>query len=257
MAYSYKTAIEFGLVYIPVILHSAVKSKDISFHMLHKKSGERIKYKKTCQGCPANVPIEDIVRGYEYQKGKYITLTNEELEKLKSPKDKSLPISEFVDKDEIDPIYFDKAFYLMPQNAEKAFNLLLQALTAEKKVAIAKTVLGSKEQVIAIRAEKGKLLLSTLHFHDEIVAVPEIKNKKATTEELSLARNLIKNMTGKFEPEKYKDEYRHKVELAIKAKINGQKFKASKSKKLPSNVINLMDALKKSLEDTKPAKKAK
>lgn len=255
MAYSYKTAIEFGLVYIPITLHACIKSKDVGFNMIHKKTGQRIKYKKTCENCPANISNDDIVKGYEYKKGKYVTLTDEELEKIKSPKDKSISIDEFVLLDEIDPILFDKAFYVLPQGADKAFSLFLKALEEEKKVAIAKTVLGTKEQVIMIMAKDGKLILNTLHFYDEVQEVAQKETSKVAPAELKLAKSLIDNMTGKFDPAKYKDEYREKVLDAINKKINGESIKKVKQKKLPNNVINLMDALKKSLEQAPPAKK--
>ncbi len=256
MAYSYKTAIEFGLVYIPVTLQSCVKTKDVGFNMIYKKTGQRIKYKKTCENCPANISKEDIVKGYEYEKGKYVTLTDEELEKIKSPKDKSVAISEFVKISEIEPIFFDKSFYVLPHGADKAFYLFLKALEEEKKVAISKTVLGSKEQVVAIHVSNGKMILTTLHFYDEVQAEPEEKyEKNISAGELKLAKTLIDNMSAKFDASKYHDEYREKVLEAIKTKVNGQKIKATKQKKLPPNVINLMDALKKSLQAEEPKEK--
>ena len=225
--------------------------------MLHKKTGQRIKYKKTCENCPANISQEDIVKGYEYEKGKYVTLTDSELEKIKSPKDKAISIAQFVDLDEIDPIYFEKSYYVAPQGADKAFIMLTKALEEENKVGIAKTVLGSKEQVVGIRSINGRMILYTMHFYDEVQAYPvKLKDVKIEKEELALARNLIKNMTGEFEAEKYKNEYRAKVLAAINAKIGGRQIKGS-NKKMPSNVISLMDALKKSVEQTssKPKKK--
>ncbi len=255
MAYSYKTAIEFGLVYIPITLHACIKNKDVGFNMLYKKTGQRIKYKKTCENCPANISKEDVVKGYEYEKGKYVTLTDDELEKIKSPKDKSISIESFVLLKEIDPILFEKSFYVAPQGADKAFGLFKKALQDEKKVAIAKTVLGSKQQLVAIWAAGEKLVLSTLYFYDEVQPMPQIEKQGLANEaELKLAKNLIDSMSEKFEPEKYKDEYREKILQAIKQKINGEKIKSPKQKRLPSGVINLMDALKKSLEQTKTSK---
>lgn len=252
MAYSYKTAIEFGLVYIPVTLHACIKQKDIGFNMLYKKTKQRIKYKKTCENCPANISKDDIIRGYEYQPGKYVTLTDKELESIKSPKDKSINIDAFVKLREIDPVLYDRAFYLAPQGGDKAFNLFLKALQEEKKVAIAKTVLGTNEQVIAIRATNGRLILNTLHFYDEVQEAPFQSNlEKISVSELKLAQTLIDNMTQKFDASKYKDEYREKVENAIKAKINGEKISSGRKRAMPSNVINLMDALKKSVEGSK------
>lgn len=258
MAYSYKTAIEFGLVYVPVTLHACIKSKDIGFNMLYKKNKQRIKYKKTCENCPANLSKDDIIRGYEYEPGKYVTLTDAELEKIKSPKDKSMNIDAFVSLDEIDPILYQKSYYLAPQGGDKAFNLFAKALEEQKKVAIAKTVLGTNEQVIAIRSINGKLILSTPYFYDEVQASPVKDNvKEVSASELKLAKTLIDNMTQKFDASKYKNEYREKVEKAIKIKINGEKITANKDKPRRSNVINLMDALKQSVESSKKVKLAK
>lgn len=256
MAQSYKTAIEFGLVYIPISLHACVKSHDIGFNMLYKKTKERIKYRKTCENCPANISSDDIVKGYEYQPGKYVTLSDEELEKIKSPKDKSIAIVEFVRQSEIDPIFYDRAFYAAPKGADKAFLLLLKALEEEKMVAIAKTVLGTKEQLVCLRAENGKMILSTLHFSDEIQEAPALKSSQLSKTELDLAKNLIKNMASHFQPEKFKDEYREKVIKAIETKISGEKITAAKKPRAPKNVISLMDALKQSVAETKKSKKA-
>ena len=259
MAQSYKSAIEFGLVYIPISLYACVKNNDIGFNMLYKKTGQRIKYKKTCENCPANLAPTDIVKGYEYEKGKYITLTDEELEKIKAPKDRNIAIIKFVELDEIDPIYYDKSYYIAPTGADKAFIMLTKALEAENKVGIAKSVLGSKEQVVAIRVLNGKMILNTMHFYDEVQANPvRLKDIKVETAELALARNLIKNMSGEFKAEEYKNEYRARVLNAINAKINGQTIKGTK-KKMPNNVINLMEALQRSVAETdkKTKKKAK
>lgn len=247
MAQSFKTAIEFGLVYIPITLYACVKNNDIGFNMIHKKTGQRIKYKKICENCPVNISNDDIVKGYEYEKGKYVTLTDAEIEKVKSPKDKAIAISTFVDLNEIDPIYYEKSYYASPIGADKAFVMLTQALEKENKVGIAKTVLGTKEQVVALRTINGSLVVSTMHFYDEIQANPaKVKDVKVLKEELALACNLIKNMSGPFKAEEYKNEYRAKLLKAINAKIEGKEIKTS-TKKMPHNVINLMDALKKSV----------
>ncbi len=258
MAKSFKSAIAFGLVYIPVDLYSCVKSKDIGFNMLYKKTGERIHYKKTCQGCPALINNEDIIKGYQYEKGKYVTLSQAELEKIKTEKEKSITIDCFVNLKEIDPIYFEKSYYLVPQGAEKAFALLLKALESQKKVGIAKTVLGEKENVVALRSENGNLLLSTLHFYDEIQECPakniDIKIDKT---ELDLAQKIIENMSKKFVPSAYKDEYRERLMSAIETKINGKKIVGEKTQAKPSNVLNLLDALKKSVKQTQTNKNKK
>ena len=157
MAYSYKCSISFGLVYIPVTLHASVKTQDVGFNMLDKKTMSRVKYKKTCEECDGReVKQEDIVKGYEYEDDKYVVFTEEDFEKLKTKKDKNITIQKFVDIAEIDPIYYDRPYYVNPTGAENAYALLLRAMEEEKKVGIAKTVLGNKETLIALRAKDGE-----------------------------------------------------------------------------------------------------
>lgn len=256
MAYSYKGAISFGLVYIPITLSLSVKEQDIGFNMLEKKTKSRVKYKKTCVDCNnKEVKNEDIVKGYQYEKDKYVIFTNEDFEKLKTPKDKNITIESFVSIDEIDPIYFDKAYYVKPVGADKAFHVLLKAMESEKKAGIAKTVLGTKETLILLRVRDGKMLVNTLYFHSEVQKAPEIANQKIAKKELDLAKNLISQMTGKFEPEKYKDEYYTKLKKAIKRKISGNEIVESKDEKQPSKIINLMEALQKSIDTNSPKRK--
>jgi len=261
MAYSYKSAISFGLVYVPVTLHVTVKSKDIGFNMLYKKTGERIRYHKTCESCPPNVMSDDIVKGFQYEKGKYVTVTDKEFEAIKSEKDKSIEITQFVKLDEIDPIYFEKSYFVKPTGAEKAFQLILESLQSENKVGIAKSVLGKKEQLIALRAIGGNMILYTMHFHDEVQSNPA-KNldENISVAELRLAKQIIDNMTTKFEPKQFKDEYRARLEKAIKEKIEGKTIKQSRLVKV-AKITNLMDALKASVGQTEkksePKKKKK
>ena len=258
MAQSYKTAISFGLVYIPITLHACIKSADIGFNMLYKKTGERIKYKKTCENCPANVSADDIVKGYEYEKGKYATLTDAELEKIKSAKDKSVTIDKFVAISEIDPVFFDKSYYVVPTGADNAFLLLLKAMEQENKVGVAKTVLGSKENIVALRVIDGQMILSTLHFYNELQKNPLSKTDgNVKKEELNLALNIIDNMTSEFDISAYKNEYQEKLMAAINAKISGEKIKGKSAAARPKNVINLFDALKKSVAQTEKKTKTK
>ncbi|MBQ3494882.1 MAG: Ku protein [Clostridia bacterium] len=248
MAYSYKGAIAFGLVYIPITLSICVKEHNIGFNMLEKKTKSRVKYKKTCVDCNnKEVKNEDIVKGYQYEKDKYVIFTDKDFEKLKTPKDKNITIEKFVDVKEVDPIYYDKAYYVKPGGADKAYNVLLKAMQEQNKVAIAKTVLGTKETLILIRAIDGKMIVFTLYFKSEIQKAPANEASKITKKELDLAKNLINQMTGKFEPEKYKDEYYEKVKKAIKRKINGNEIVEAKFEAEPVKIINLMEALQKSL----------
>ena len=252
MAYSYKGAITFGLVYIPISLSLSIKEHDLGFNMLEKKTKSRVKYKKTCVDCnDKEVKNEDIVKGYQYEKDKYVIFTNEDFEKIKTPKDKNITIETFVDLSEVDPIYFDKAYYVKPTGADKAYNVLLKAMESEKKAGIAKTVLGTKETLILLRAHNGQMLVNTLYFHAEVQKAPAVDKAKISKQELDLAKNLITQMSGKFEPEKYKDEYHIKLQKAIKRKIAGNEIVESKDEKEPVKIINLMEALQKSLSTPK------
>lgn len=255
MAYSYSGAITFGLVFIPIHLKMSVKENAQSFNLIDKKTMSRIKYKKTCVDCEnREVKNENIVKGYEYEKDKYVIFTDEDFEKIKSPKDNNIDIIQFVDLKEIDPIYFEKTYYVIPKGSDKAFSVLLKALEKEKKAGIAKTVFGTKDTLILIRAKNGKMLLNTMFFHEEIQEAPEIKKVSVTTKELELASTLINQMTGKFEPEKFKDEYYQKLQKAIKTKVAGKKIVSINKKETPIKVINIMDALKKSIKTTKKTK---
>ena len=258
MAYSYKGSISFGLVYIPVTLHNSIKENDIGFNMIDKKTMSRVKYKKTCADCEGReVKQEDIVKGYEYEEGKYGIFEESDFEKIKTKKDKNITIERFVKLDEVDPLYFDRPYYVNPTGAEKAFAVLLTAMEQEHKAAIAKTVLGTKETLILIRAKDGQMLLNTLFFEDEVTKNPakDIK-EKGSPAELKMAKAIIDGMTGEFNPEEYKDEYREKVQQAIEQKIAGKEIVSPKEKNV-TTVANLMDALTKSLELTKKQKTTK
>ncbi|MBP3344647.1 MAG: Ku protein [Clostridia bacterium] len=247
---AFKGAIAFGLVYIPITLNVGVKDNDIGFNMIDKKTMTRIKYKKTCVDCnEKEVKNEDIVKGYQYEKGKYVIFTDKDFEKIKSEKDKSIVIEQFVNLDEIDPIYFDKSYFVSPVGADKAFNVLLKAMEKENKAGIAKTVLGTKETLMVIRVREGKMLANTMFFHAEIQKAPMIKQSKVDKKELDLAINLINQMTKQFKPEAFKDEYNEKIKKAIKRKIAGNEIVEHKESASPSKIINLMDALQKSLVD--------
>lgn len=256
MAYSYKGALTFGLVYIPITLSLSVKEQDVGFNMIEKNTMSRVKYKKTCVDCNnKEVKNEDIVKGYQYEKDKYVIFTDKDFEKIKTKKDKNITINQFVNLTEVDPIYFDKSYYVIPKGADKAYTLLLSAMEKENKAGLAKTVLGTKDTLLLIRAKNGKMLASTLYFANEIQKQPEIKKTKIDKKEMELAVNLLNQMTETFNPEKYKDEYTEKIKKAIKRKIAGNEIiTTSENEEEPTNVINLMDALKKSLSSPKDKK---
>ena len=249
MAYSYKGSISFGLVYIPIKLFASTKSNDVGFNMLDKNTMSRIKYKKTCVDCDGKeVKNEDIIKGFQYEKDRYVIFENDDFEKLKTKKDKNITIEQFVNIEEIDPVYYEKAYYVIPTGGEKPFALLLKAMEDKGKVGIAKTILGTKETLIAIRVKDGKMLLNTLFFNDEVqVNTAKKLEIEINKNELNLAETLVQNMTSKFEPEKYKDEYRERLQQAIESKIAGKEIIAPKEKG-ETKIINLMEALEKSVK---------
>ena len=246
---SFKGAISFGLVYIPISLNVSVKEHDIGFNMIDKKTMSRIKYKKTCVDCDnKEVKKEDIVKGYRYEKDKYVIFTEKDFEKLKTEKDKNIVIQQFVDINEVDPIYFDKTYYVSPTSGEKAFNVFLKAMEKQHKAGLAKSVIGNKETLILIYSINNIMFASTLYFFNEIQKCPERKPVSVQNKELKLAISLIDKMTKPFKPEKFKDEYNEKIKKAIKQKISGKEIIQTKENIEKVNVINLFDALQKSLK---------
>ena len=251
-----KLAISFGLVYIPVNLTVAVKNNDIGFNMIDKHTLSRIKYKKTCLDCDEKeVKNTDIVRGYQYEKDKYVIFTDADFEKLKTEKDKTITIQQFVNLNEVDPIYLDKSYYVSPNGADGAFNLLLQAMQSLNKAGIAKAVIGNKETLILLRTNEGKMLLNTMFFAEEVLAAPTIKPTTINKKELDLAKTLINQMSDKFNIQNFTDEYTQRVKAAIQRKIDGGQIVAPKQTKAPAKVINIMEALKKSLNAKVSTKK--
>ena len=243
-----KTTISFGLVSIPVEMNPIIKDNDIAFHQLHKKCLSRIRYVKYCPHCKKEVKQADIIRGYEYQNDKYVTLTNEEFNKLKSEDEKIIEIVGFVSLNEIDPIYFEKSYLLSTNSKSKAFSLFREALLKTKRVAIAKTVIGSKFYYVAIRIMGVHLVMNTLYFQEEVLLPDEIRDAKFTKKELDLAVQLVNSLKMKFRPEEYVDEYQEKLSKALKAKEEGKTIKKSKVKNT-KNIKDLMTALEMSLKN--------
>lgn len=251
MAVAHKGSISMGLVLIPVGLYKTTVDNDIHFNQLCRESKQRIQYKKYCRHCDTEVTSDDIIKGYEYEKGKYVVMTNEELEKLKTKKDKTIHILQFAKISEVNMIYFEKDYYAVPDSeAEKAYELLRQSLLAEKKVAIAKTVMGTNEKLLVLYPTKNGIIVKTLFYEDEIASMPKsVPKMKLDENELNMAKLLIQNMTKPFEAAAYQDEYQARLREAIMKKIQGQEIVAVDSGE-PSNVIDLMEALQKSLELT-------
>lgn len=256
MGYSYKGSMSFGLVYIPIRLQKCVQSNEISFNLLDKKTMSRVKYKKTCVDCGGReLAPEDIVKGYEYEEEKYVIFEDADFDKIKSEKDKNITIERFVDLADIDPIYYDTPYYIVPTGAENAYALLLRAMEEENKVGIAKTVLGTKETLIAVRARNGAMCLNTLFFHEELQKNPAKDiTAKPSEKELEIAKLIIRNMSGAFEPQNYKDAYRERLMKAIEDKIAGRELAAPKEQF--HRVNDLMDALRMTLEGGTKGKQA-
>ena len=223
-------AISFGLVNVPVKLYSAVSRKTVRFHQLHDETQARVQQKRVDSQTGEEVPYERIVKGYEVSPDRYVVIAPEELEALDPEKTRTIDIVDFVDESDIDPIYYDHPYYLVPdQGAGKAYRLLLEAMREAGKVAIAKVVIRSKESLVAIRPAGEVLTMSTMLFHDEVVPVDRLddlpgkeKGSKVTKRELDMAEQLIGSLASDFDPEKYRDEYRDRVLDLIERKAEGE-----------------------------------
>ena len=252
MAVSHKTVISFGLVAIPVALYTATQDNDIHFNQLHKEDNERIRYKKTCGHCGKEIGQDDIVKGYEYEKDRYVVITEEEIEKIKTPKEKSIQILHFANLDQISPVYYEKTYQGIPEpGGEKAFELLRAALMESRKIAIGKTVLGTKDTLMALIPRENGMLVTTMFYEDDIKSLQKQYNRPEPTQpEIEMAKTLINAMDTPFQPSEYADEYQIKLRELIEAKVAGREYVAPKGEQA-GNVISLMDALKASIEQQK------
>jgi DNA end-binding protein Ku len=252
-------AISFGLVNVPVKLYSAVSRKTVRFHQLNAKTGHRIAQKRVDSVTGDEIPYEDIVKGYELTKERYVVITPDELEALDPERSRTIDIEDFVDLEDIDPVYYDHPYYLVPdKGATKAYGLLLNAMEESGKVAVARVVLRSKEQLVAIRPAPGNVLtMETMLFADEVVPpeelddLPEAKDLKASQRELTMAQQLIDSLSSDFEPGKYRDEYREKVLELIERKASGEEIAVQPEAPEPKKVPDLMAALEASLAAVK------
>ncbi len=257
MGVSHKGAISLGLLYIPVGLYTTTMDNDIHFNQLCKDTKERVRYKKYCPSCNKEVKPNEIIKGYEYEDGKYVIMTEEELEKIKTKKDKTIHVIQFVNLTEIDSLYYERNYYVIPESgAEKAFELLRTAMLSENKVALAKTVIGTKQNLIVLYPTKEGIIAKTLFYHDEIVPIPkQIPRVELQDAEINMAKTLINTMTGPFEPAAYKDDYQERLRDAILQKIHGEDIVAVDTS-TPNNVIDLMEALQRSLAMTQENKRS-
>jgi DNA end-binding protein Ku len=258
-------AISFGLVNIPVKLYSAVSKKTVRFHQIDAESGVRVRQKRVGPD-GEEIPYEQIVKGYEIGPDRYVTIAPEELEALEPQKTRTIDIEDFVDLEQIDPIYYDHPYYLAPDTgASKAYKLLVDAMEDSGKVAVARVVLRSKEHLVAIRPRNGALAMETMLFADEVIPAESLEELAAadgdvqtSDRELAMANQLIESLASDFEPGKYRDEYRERVLDLIERKAQGETIVIEEPAAEPQEVPDLMAALEASIASAKkPAAKKK
>lgn len=240
--------ISFGLVNIPIVLNPVIKNNDTSFNQLHDKCMHRISYVKYCPHCKKSIKETNIIKGYEYEKDKYVVFDKNELNSLKPENEKEIEIISFIPIKEIDPVYFEKSYILEKTGKGKSYFLFCEALKKTKLVALAKTVITSKFYYCILRFTEEKIIMTTLYFYEEVNLNNDIVKYKISDKELDLAIRLIESMKSSFEPKKYKDEYQDNIKNAINDKIDAKKIKKSKSKNKKA-ISDLMEALEKSLNE--------
>ncbi len=263
MASIWTGALTFGLVNIPVSLTSAVRAAEkTSFRMLHKEDLTPIKYERVCPRDEEVVPWNEVVKGYEYAKGKYVVVTPEELATVKTPSSRAVEMMDFVKSEEIDPRYFDTPYYLVPQKGgEKAYALLREALQNTDMVGIGKLTLRQKEHLVAVRPVGDALILELMRFEHELVEPDELRfpnaeRQQVRPQEIAMAEQLIANLAEPFDPSKYHDEYEEKLQALLKAKLKGKKLpEETEEKPEKTKVIDLVARLQESLESTSAKKR--
>ena len=249
-------AISFGMVTIPVKLYSATESKDVRLRLLHKEDGAPIEEKRFCTEDGKEVAWEDLVRGYEIRKGEYVILEPDEIDAAKPESSTTIEIGDFVEATEIDPVYFEKSYFLEPTDVgAKPFSLLKRALEETERVALARVTIRTRERLATLRAYEGTLILETMFWPDEIrstgaLDLPEGAEARVRAKELEMARSLVNSLADKFRPESYTDAYRTALEELIEQKMRGEKRNAPRRKSEPK-VIDLMDALRASVDQAK------
>ena len=247
-------SISFGLVTVPVKLTPATKSRDVSFNQLEEDTGARIRLRRVSEQTGEEVPQNKIVKGYEVEKGRYVVVEKQELDALAPKASHTIDIEDFVDLDDIDPIYFDSPYYVLPDDkAQKPYKLLVDAMTELQKVAVGRVVIRAKERLVAIRPLDGMLCVETMRYADEVVARDKLEglpgdDVEVNERELAMATQLVETLSGGFEPEKYHDEYREQVLELIDQKAAGQEIVAQPEPEAPAKVLDLMAALEASLK---------
>ena len=249
----WKGHLTFGLVSLPVKLYSAARGESISFNQLHKTDGSRIKQVIYCQAEDKPIPRSEIVKGFEYEKDRYVILDDEELKKVAPSTAKVMEVQEFVKSEEVDPIYFETSYYMAPEEAgEKAYALLFDALKKSGYVGVAKLAMHNRKHVVILRPGEKGVLLHTMYYSHEIRKVDEFRTDLSLVKdkELALATNLIEALATEFDPEKYKDEYRENILHAIEAKKQGEVV-VEAPQPHREKVVDIMEALKQSLAAAK------
>ena len=258
----WKGSITFGLITIPVKIYSAVgrsSGEKLAFHLLHAKDGERIHYQRTCDKGHKDIDWDEIVKGYEYTKGKWVEITDEELESLDLVSTRSIDVVTFAPLEQIDPLYFDKSYYVVPdESAIKAYRLMFDALEDEGLVGVCKVALREREHLSALRTKDGMLILQTMHWPEEI-REPKFdeldKRTKVNDRESKMAKQLIRQLTDDFDPGQFKDEYHKALKKLIRKKVKGEEIVVLEATEERGEVIDLMDALKASVEAAKKGEK--
>jgi DNA end-binding protein Ku len=255
-------SINFGLVTIPVKLFTAVRTNDLSFNMLHAKDEGRIRYERICSIDNKPVPWDEIVKGYEYEKGEYVILTDEDFKKVNPEATQSVDILEFVELEKIDPMYFDKPYYLEPtKQGRHAYALLREALARANKVAIARVVIRTKETIAAVKPSGEALVLELMHWADELVEQSDLDlpgEVKLPEPEMKMAKMLVDSMSvDEFEPDKFTNRYHDEMLAMIEARAAGKEMPAPKKAPARAKVVNLMDVLQQSLEESKKQRAAR
>lgn len=257
----WKGSISFGLVNIPVKLISASHDKEFSFKMLHKKDMSEIRYAKICKVEDKEVPWNEIVKGYEYKPGEFITMEEEDFKKVNLKKSSSIDIMHFIKEDEIDTIFYMKPYFLEPEkNGANAYNLLLEALKKSKKVGICKFVLHHREHLAVLKPFENAIILNEMRYLDELSRVKDLNipaKANISTQEMTIAIKLIDHMTAKFNPKEYKDTYSEDLRDMILKKGKGKKISPKGHEAKPSKIVDIMSLLKQSLEEEESLKKSK
>jgi DNA end-binding protein Ku len=258
----WKGSISFGLVNIPIAVYPATRKEDLKFRLLRKSDLSPVNYKRVAEKDGKEIPWDQIVKGYEYEKGKYVVLKDEDFEHVDLEATQTVDIQDFVDQEEIDPMFFYKPYYLEPQKGgDKAYALLRDALEDSKKVGIAKVVIKTRQYLAGVKPEDGVLVLELMHFADELLETEKLyvpKKVEVGKREMNMAKSLIDSMSSKWNPQKYRDDYREALMEVIEEKVEaGGKEIEEKPKKAPkpTKVIDLVSVLRKSLEQTGAAKK--